>query len=113
MEEQTSLVGTLFEKAEHYTKTTAELQKLKAIDKIADVLSTLAANLVVIIFFSMFFLVLNIGIALWLGVLFSNMYQGFFLVAGFYALIGIVIFIFRHQWIKDPLRDVIITEALD
>lgn len=113
MENQPSLIGTLFERAEHYVKTSADLIKLKAIDKSADVIATLTARLAVIAFITLFFLVLNIGIALWLGEMLGKSYYGFFIVAGFYALIGILLYVFRNKWIKAPVRNSIITQALN
>jgi hypothetical protein len=113
MEDQSSLIGTLFEKTEHYTKTSAELYKLKAIGKSADIISSLAARLTVIVFLTLFILILNIGVALFLGDVLGKSYYGFFIVAGFYALCGIVLYIFRTRWIKSPLKNSIINQALN
>lgn len=112
MEDQGSLIGTLFEKTEHFTKTSAELYKLKTIDKSADIISTLTERLVVILFVTLFFLILNIGIALLIGQTLENSYLGFFIVAGFYAILGGMFFAFGNKWIKEPLRNAIITQAL-
>ncbi len=112
MEEQASHIETLFEKTERYTRVSVDLYKLKAIDKSADVLSTLVARLAVAAFIILFFLILNIGIALWLGELFGRSCYGFFTVAGFYALAGIILYVFRKQWIQTPLRNSIITQAI-
>src|ERR1039457_1611247 len=113
MENQASLIGTLFEKAEHYAQTSAELYKLKAIDKSADVLSTLTARLAIIGFITLFFLTLNIGIALWIGEILGKTYYGFFIVAGFYALIGILLYVYRNNLVKEPLRNSIISQVLN
>lgn len=113
MEDHSTLIGSLFEKTEHYTKTSVELYKLKAIDKSADVISTLVARLAVIVFITLFVLILNIGVALWIGELLGKSYYGFFVVAGFYALIGILLYGFRNKWIKSPLRNSIINQALN
>jgi len=112
MEDQVSNIETLFERTEQYARTSADLFKLKAIDKSADVISTLTARLAVIVFVTLFFLILNIGIALWIGEVLGKAYYGFFIVSGFYALIGMLLYIFRNKWIKAPLRDSIITQAL-
>ena len=113
MENQVLLLETLFEKTESFTKKSAELYKLKAIDKFADVLSTLIARISVAVFVVLFFLILNIGIALWLGEMFGKTYYGFFCVAGFYALGGVILYAFRNLWIKAPIRSSIITQALN
>jgi|ERR1035437_2730726 hypothetical protein len=113
MEDQASLIGTFFEKTEHYTRASAELLKLKAIDKSADIISTLTARVTIIVFITLFFLILNIGIALWIGEGLGKSYYGFFIVAGIYALAGILLYAFRNKWIKEPLRNSIITQVLN
>ncbi|HLG03447.1 MAG TPA: hypothetical protein VI731_07610 [Bacteroidia bacterium] len=112
METQRTLIEELFEKTTQYTKTSAEVYKLKAIGKSADVLSTLTARLVVFVFAALFFLILNIGVALWLGGILGRSYYGFFIVSGFYAIAGLALYIFRNRWIKTPLRNSIIIQAL-
>lgn len=113
MENQPSAIGTLFEKSEHYMKSSVELLKLKALDKSTDVLSDLTAGLAVIAFITMFFLILSIGAALWIGEALGKSYYGFFSVAGFYGLIGILLYAFRKEWIKEPLKNSIIAQALN
>lgn len=113
MDEQSSLIESLIEKGEQYGKTTIELLKLKTLDKSADVASNLVSWLIVVIFAVLFFLILNIGVALWLGELLGKSYYGFFAVSGFYALLAIVFALFRKQFIKDPVNDSIISQVLD
>ncbi len=113
METPKSLIETLFEKTEQYTRTSAELYKLKVIDTSADVISTLSARLAVIGFIALFFLTLNIGTALWIGETLGVTYYGFFIVSGFYGLLGILLYAFRNGWIKTPVKNAIITQALN
>jgi hypothetical protein len=113
LDEPTVLIESLIEKGEQYGKTTFELLKLRTIDKTADVSSNIVSWLVVGVFAVLFFLVLNIGIALWLGELMGKSYYGFFVVSGFYALLAIVFAIFRKQFIKEPLNNSIISQVLD
>ncbi len=113
MEDKVSIVEVLIEKTGLYAQRRIELYKLKAIDKSADVISTLAVRLVILSLIILFFLVLNIGLALWIGEVLGKNYFGFFSVAAFYALIGIVFFIFRHKWIKAPIRNSIIDHVLN
>jgi hypothetical protein len=112
METTANLIESLFEKAEAYGMTTYELSKLKALETTTVVVTSLVARMSVIIMVSMFALVFNIGIALYLGELIGKSYYGFFIVAGFYLIAGIVLHFFLHNWIKKPLSDLIITQAL-
>jgi len=113
MEDHESLIESLIEKGEQYGKTTIELLKLKTLDKSADVASTLIAWAIVIVFAVLFFLILNIGIALWIGELLGKSYYGFFAVAGFYALLSIIFCIFREQFVKRPVNNSIVTQVLE
>ncbi len=113
MENQVSLVEVLFERTGHYAKQSVELYKLKVIDKSADIISMLAVRFVVISIAILFFLILNIGVALWIGEELGRDYYGFFSVSGFYAILGILFFIFRDKWIKEPIRDSIIVQSLN
>ena len=105
MDEQSGLIESLIEKGEQYGKTTLELLKLKTLDKSADAASNLVSWLIVVIFAVLFFLILNIGVALWLGEVLGKSYYGFFVVAGFYGLLALVFGIFRKQLIKKPVNN--------
>lgn len=113
MEEQSDLVESLIEKSEQYGKTTFKLLKLKTLDKSADVSSNVVSWLVVVVFAVLFFLILNIGVALWAGELLGKSYYGFFAVSGFYALLAIIFGIFRKQLVKKPINNSIISQLLD
>ena len=112
METPSSVIESLFEKAEAYGKTTYDLSKLKLLETTTVVVTTLISRLSVIIMISLFVLVLNIGIALLLGELLGKAYYGFFIVAAFYLISGLVLHFFLPKWIKTPVFDLIIKKAL-
>jgi hypothetical protein len=112
METTSDTFESLFEKAENFGKTTYELSKLKALETTTVVTTSLVARLIVILMITMFTLVFNIGIALFIGEILGKSYYGFFIIAGFYLLVGIVLHFFLLNWIKKPLSDLIITKAL-
>jgi hypothetical protein len=112
MDNFTASIETLFERAEDYTRTSAELVKLNAIDKSADVISSLLSRLTVAIFAVMFVLLINIGLSLWIGELIGKPYLGFFIVSSFYLIVSIILYSFKDQWIKIPISDFIITKLL-
>ncbi|WP_309609972.1 hypothetical protein [Flavobacterium sp.] len=112
MENTVTTIETLFEKAEVFTKTSLELLKLNAISKSSDILASLAVKLVSATMVATFFLFLNIGLAFWVGELLGKSYYGFFVIAGFYAFIGIIFNIFKNSLIKEPIKNSIISEIL-
>jgi len=64
-----------------------------------------------IITFAIF--ILNIGLSFWLGSLLGETWYGFFAVGGFYAVLAIVLIIFKKKWLKGPLNDVIVNKMLN
>ena len=105
-------VEALFGKVEAFGRTTFELSKLKTLETTTEVVTTLIAKVSVVLVLSLFVLVFNIGLALVLGEALGKMYYGFFIIAGFYLLVGIVLHFFLHRWLKRPITHLIITQAL-
>jgi len=112
METPGDSIELLFERAETYAKTTYELSKLKLLETTNIVVTSVIARLSVIMMISMFSFVLSIAVALWLGDILGKSYYGFFIVAGFYFLAGIVLHFFLHSWVKKPISELIIKQAL-
>ena len=112
METPASLIESLYERTEAYGKTTFELSKLKLLETITVLTTAFISRLSFILMISLFVLVLNIGIALMLGEFLGKPYYGFFIVAGFYLLAGIISYFFLKNWIKKPVSELIINQAL-
>ena len=112
METPVSVVESLFEQVETYSKKTFELSKFKSVETAANVATSLLTKMGVIVMISLFVIVLNIGIALLLGELLGKVYYGFFIVAAFYLFVGVVLHYFLHGWIKTPVSNFIIRQTL-
>lgn len=112
MERIATTVEMLFEKVENYSKTTIELLQLKAISKLTNVISSVTALIAVGIVVALFSLFLNIGLGLYLGELFGAYYLGFFAVAGFYLLLGLIIYMLKDTFIKRKISDLIISTLI-
>lgn len=108
-----SLIELLFEKIEEYGKTNYELIKFKLLKTTAIIVPSLISRLIVVLVFFFFTLILSIGIALLLSELFDNLYVGFFIVAAFYLVIGILFYFFLYNWIKKPIGDSIVKQILN
>jgi hypothetical protein len=112
MEENANLLELLLERATDYGKTSVELVKLKALDKTTDLVSSIVPFSVFIVLISIFMLFLNLGIAFWLGEILGKVFYGFFIVAAFYILTGLIIRIFLNKWIKRLVGDYFIKRIL-
>ncbi|WP_320814423.1 hypothetical protein [Flavobacterium sp.] len=113
MENIATNIDKLYQKAEQYSKTTLELVKLKTIDKTTDIISSLAVSLIMIIIAAIFTMFINIGIALWLGDVFNNMAMGFFVISGFYLIVGIIVYLNKDYFIKTPVNNLVIKKLLE
>lgn len=113
MENCSQSIEKLISKAEIYGKTTFEICKYNTIYRSADLLSSIAVRLVLISVFVLFSLFLNIGIALMIGEYLGQFYLGFFIMAGFYVLIGFLFLFFQQVLIKNPICNFIIKKILN
>jgi fatty acid desaturase len=112
MDEKTKLLESLLESAKDYSRTSLELIKLKVIDKVADSLSSAIPLSVVIILSALFLLFLSVGLAFWFGDLTGRIFYGFFIVAGIYILLAVIIHFFLHKKIKRLIGDYFIRNML-
>ena len=112
MEDHTNIIDELIEKTVEYGKSSLELAKLKALDKISDAVSSVVANAVVLVILLSFMLFLSLGLAFWLGQLLGGIYFGFFVVGGFYGITAILIYSFMRKWIKRRVGDSFIKQVL-
>lgn len=113
MKQQTSiLIESLFNRTKDYVDNRLELYKLKAIDKTSAIASNIALGVALFVVFFIFFVVLNIGIALLIGDLIGRSYAGFLILAGIYAIAGIILFKGRKKIFKSPVSAMIIRKIL-
>ncbi|WP_309614841.1 hypothetical protein [Flavobacterium sp.] len=112
MAENATPIATLFERVEEYIKSTIDYFTLNAVDKSADVVSSLVSRLAVFIMVAVSILICSIGLALWLGKLLGEIFYGFFAVGAFYMLVAVLLHLFRHKWLKYPVSNSIIKQML-
>jgi hypothetical protein len=108
MDDKVKQIESLLESVAEYSKASYELGKLKLLDKTSDAVSSFIPHAVVLVLVGVFMLFLNLGLAFWLGKILGNIYLGFFAVAAFYGIIGIVLHFFMHKWLKKIIRNYII-----
>ena len=112
MEDEGKMFRTLLERAEEYSKTNYELLKLKTVDTLSDGASTAASKVVASFFFVLFIIMLSIGLALLIGDLLGKGWYGFMVMAGVYAVLGSILFFFKHNWLKERVNKSIIKQFL-
>lgn len=110
MKEKVSMLKDLMDRAETFAKTNLQLYRLKAIDKVTDVFSSVAAGVVILIIVTFLMIILSIGTSLWLGELLGKLYYGFFAVAGFYAVLAILCVLLRRQLLEVFFNNYIVNQ---
>jgi fatty acid desaturase len=112
MEDKSNLAETLFERTEEYVKTSIELLKLKILEKITEIVSSIIARLILTIFIVLCLLMLSIGVSFWLGEMLNKIYYGFFIVAAFYVVAGVIFHFIIYNSVKKRIINSIIKSAL-
>jgi hypothetical protein len=112
MPTETDSIEGLFKKTGEYIETRVELVKYKAIDKSSDIVSSLAASILLILVALIFIFMASVGAALWIGEMMGKNYYGFFIVAGFYVLVTLILYLARHSIIKNPIAKLIVEKVI-
>lgn len=112
MEPSSNQIETLVERVEAYASTSFELSKLRVVEQSIPVVTLIASKLSVIAVLAFFSVLLTIGLALFLGELMGKSYYGFFAVAGFYLVLGIILQLFLSTWIRKPISDLFISKFI-
>jgi hypothetical protein len=112
MDEKENILTSLLDSVEEYGKTSFELFKLKRLDKASEVAGTLVSRVAAIIAYITFILMASIGAAFWLGEVLGRIWYGFFVVAAFYGLLGLIIYFLMHKGLKKIVADMIIHQTL-
>lgn len=113
MESQSGPVEALVDRVKSYAETRIDLLKLKAIDKGSSFISLIITMISVVLIGFIFFMFISIGIALFLGDLLGKSYYGFFIIAGFYGITGLVFFVYRAKWLKTPIANAMIKKLME
>jgi hypothetical protein len=112
MEEQPTDIDILLSDAGDFIETRTTLWKYKSIESLADVSGELVSGLGLIVIASFIIIIFSIGFALLLGDWVGKTYYGFFIMGGFYVLLGLIIFAGRRKWLKEPFSNMLIRKIL-
>ena len=112
MEDNSTLIESLLERAIEYGKINYELVKLNVIDKTTNGISSFVPNPVVFLVLSSMLLFFNLGVAFLLGKILGEFFYGFFIVSAFYALVAFIMYFFLRKWVKRVFYDYMIKQIL-
>jgi hypothetical protein len=113
MENDPTGVEELFYKLKDYGKTTVDLLKLKAVDKLSGVAFTLIVSVFLIMILFLALICISAGFALLIGGWLGHVYWGFFIMGALYIIIGLALFAGRKKILKEPISNRFIKELAD
>lgn len=93
----------IFDDTTEYLEARWNLGILSASSKAADAISTIATTLVVGVLGIIILIFLSVGVALLIGEKVESPSAGFFYVALFYVIFGIVVYAVKDKYIKLPI----------
>jgi hypothetical protein len=102
----------LSEGIKDYLQTNSELFKLEATQESSEVVSVMISWLIIGLFVGFFVFFLSMFVGFYLSNLLESQYGGFALVAGFYLLLSIVVFLGRAPMLERPLCNLMIKMVL-
>ncbi|MEP7230662.1 MAG: hypothetical protein ABI691_10450 [Ginsengibacter sp.] len=113
IEDKPTGIEELFNKVKEYAETRLSLYKLIAINKAAGFFSTFIISLILILVLFTVILCVSIGGALLIGQWLGAASYGFFIVAGLYLIVGLVLYSMRGNILKNPVSSKLIKEMVD
>lgn len=113
MNNQPHSIESLIERTKSYAETRFSIIKLKAVDKTSDFAATLISYIAAVMIFLLVFIFINIGLAYWIGKALGGIHYGFFIIGGFYAVIGFILLKSKEKWIKIPIANGMIKKLFD
>jgi hypothetical protein len=105
-------IELFIDKAEKYVGLRSKLFAYKVLDKASELLSELLSNVIVIGTFILFFILLNLGVCIWVSNTIHSLSNALFLMAGFYLIIGVVLACLHKKWIRPFIANLLIKHIL-
>lgn len=104
--------GLLVEKAKEIAETRVEIIKLQAAQKVSLTLSSIVTMMAIGLLALLVIIIGSIGLAILIGNTLGHLSYGFFIVCGFYLLLGLILVFFRKQILGNPIRNIIIDKII-
>lgn len=113
VEDKPTGLEELFTKLKDYVETRIDLVKLISINKMSGFMSIVISMIILLMILFTTILCISIGLAILIGHLLGAIYYGFFIIAGVYLIIGLVLYANRGNILKGPVSNRLIKEMMD
>ncbi|MDB5121426.1 MAG: hypothetical protein JWN56_2644 [Sphingobacteriales bacterium] len=102
---------SLIDKIKEYVNLRIELAKLSAVEKGSKLFATIVTDSIIGLLLVLTFVFASFGLCFYLSEVIGNTYVGFFIVAGFYLLIGLIIYAIKDSIVEKRLANRVITKV--
>jgi hypothetical protein len=113
MDQLKAQAENLTEHVKEYVDTYFKLSIVKTTDKATGFAAVSIMGILVCFLSLCILFFLGIGVALWLGESMNNTKAGYFIVAGFYILITVLLIVFRESLLFPLVRNFIIKKVYE
>ncbi len=86
-----------------YVSLKTELYSLIILERLAGISTQVIVLLIILQLFFFFMLFLSFGFVHWFSTINGNQLTGYLIVASFYLILGVIVFVFRKQLFLNPL----------
>jgi len=93
-------------------ETKIELAKLRAAGKISVSLSSVVSIMLIAVLVGATLTIISFGVSYLIGNKLNNLSYGFFIVGGFYALVSLIVYVNRKNWLQDTLSNLFIDKII-
>jgi hypothetical protein len=93
-------------------ETKIELAKLRAAGKISVSLSSVVSIMLIAVLVGATLTIISFGVSYLIGNKLNNLSYGFFIVGGFYALVSLIVYLNRKNWLQDTLSNLFIDKII-
>ncbi|MFD1629613.1 phage holin family protein [Pseudopedobacter beijingensis] len=101
----------IIDKLKEYVDTRLRLAKLVAIEKSSSAIAEIIAILIISVFLLLAFLFVSLALGFYISELLGNSYSGFFIVALFYFLVALVVFLIKGNVLERTIVNTIIKKT--
>ncbi len=102
---------SMIDKLKQYVNVRIELAKLSVVEKGSKLFATIVTDSIIGILFVLTFVFASFGLCFYLSEVIGNTYVGFFIVAGFYLLIGLIVYAIKDSILEKRLANRVITKV--
>lgn len=101
-------VEELIKKIKEYFDIRIKLVRLTITEKCVLVFAGLISHGIIVIFLILAFLLISLGLGFYLSELFGNSYAGFFIMAIFYFILALIIYLTKDKYLEKPIIETMI-----